>query len=66
MDREVVKELLQFHLARDIKNELDKILFNKEYRQEMLKNFEELSDKVGKPGASTRAARSMFQFITKN
>jgi lipid-A-disaccharide synthase len=66
MDREVVKELLQFNLARNIKHELDKILNNKDYRQKMIKDFDELSDKVGKPGASVRAAKSMFQFIKEN
>lgn len=66
MDREVVKELLQFNLAKNIKTELGKILFDEKYRQTMLKDFDELINKIGKPGASMRAANSMYHFISKN
>jgi lipid-A-disaccharide synthase len=65
MDREVVKELLQFHLAREIKNELGKILNDSDYRQKMLSDFEELLEKVGKPGTSERVAKSMYQFLSQ-
>jgi lipid-A-disaccharide synthase len=66
MGREVVKELLQFNLAQNIKTELDKILYNEKYRQKMLKDFNELVNKIGKPGASARAAKSMYHYISKN
>jgi lipid-A-disaccharide synthase len=63
MDREVVKELLQFNLVRDIKNELQKILSDINYRQKMLSDFDELIEKVGKPGTSERVAKSIYQFL---
>jgi lipid-A-disaccharide synthase len=66
MDREVVRELLQFNLARNIKTELDRILHDDDYKNSMLKNFDELKIKIGQPGASIRAAKSMYQFITNN
>ncbi len=66
MDREVVKELLQFNLARDIKSELDKILCDAEYANCMIKDFVELKEKIGQPGASARAAESMYHFISIN
>jgi lipid-A-disaccharide synthase len=65
MDREIVKELLQFHLARDISKELQKILTNTSYRKKMLSDFDELLVKVGKPGTSERVAKSMYQFLSK-
>jgi lipid-A-disaccharide synthase len=63
MEREVVKELLQFNLSRNIKSELVNILFNKEYKQKMLEDFDELAKKIGGPGTSARVAKSIFQFL---
>jgi lipid-A-disaccharide synthase len=63
MNHEVVKELLQFHLARDIKRELQKILSDTNYRQKMLSGFDDLLLKVGKPGTSERVAKSMYQYL---
>jgi lipid-A-disaccharide synthase len=63
MESEVVKELLQFHLSRDIKNELQKILSDIKYRQKMLTGFDDLIVKVGKPGTSERVANSMYHFL---
>ncbi len=39
LDKAAVKELLQENLARDIKTELDLLLFDGNYRSEMLKNY---------------------------
>ncbi|MBN1598651.1 MAG: lipid-A-disaccharide synthase [Bacteroidales bacterium] len=66
MDRLVVKELLQFNLARDIKNELDLLLFNNDYQNRMLSSFAQLSEKIGKPGTSERIAKSMYQYLISN
>jgi lipid-A-disaccharide synthase len=63
MDHEVVKELLQFNLARDIKTELDNILFNKEYRQQMLDHYDSLKARVGLPGVSGRVAERMLSLL---
>jgi lipid-A-disaccharide synthase len=65
MDREVVKELLQFNLSRDITSELQKLLNDSVYRQKMLSDFDELLVKIGKPGASERVAQSMYQFLNQ-
>jgi len=66
MDREVVKELLQFKLERDIKNELNKILNDTEYRQQMLDDYKLLREIVGDPGTSERVANSMFGYLSKH
>jgi lipid-A-disaccharide synthase len=65
MNREVVKELLQFHLARNIINELQKLLNDKDYRNRMLSEFDELQSIVGKPGTSERVANSMYKFLSQ-
>jgi lipid-A-disaccharide synthase len=63
MNREVVKELLQYNLARDIKTELDRILFDMPYRQQMMKDYESLIEKAGKPGVSDRVAKRILELL---
>jgi lipid-A-disaccharide synthase len=63
MDKTVVKEYLQFGLARDIKNELNLILNNKDYYNKMLGEYDKLIEFVGEPGSSKRAAEHIFNFI---
>lgn len=64
MDREVVKELIQdeFNEA-SIKNELNKLLHDKSYRQTMLDNFAELQRKLGGMGASRKTAELMVNYL---
>ncbi len=64
MDKEVVRELLQFGLARDIRSELKRLLDDAPYRSQMMENFEILSNMIGEPGTSGRVARSMFKYLT--
>jgi lipid-A-disaccharide synthase len=63
LDQEAVKELLQQHLSGDIKTELDKILFNKLYRENMLHHYKVLSEKMGEPGVASRVAGHIHQII---
>lgn len=63
MDKTVVREFLQFGLARKIKNELRQILSNEEYYSAMLQNYDQLIELVGKPGSSKRAAQHIFNFL---
>ncbi len=65
MDKQVVKELIQYDLNRDnIIKELDKILNDEVYRNNMLKEYDVLSTKLGGVGASDRAASMMFEELT--
>lgn len=66
MDKEVVKELLQFKLASKIKKEMNSILYDDEYKQKMLDNYTELKNKVGTSGVSKRTATLMYQYLTDN
>ncbi|UJH89829.1 lipid-A-disaccharide synthase [Antarcticibacterium sp. 1MA-6-2] len=63
MDKEVVRELIQKDLNRkNLKTELNKIL-NKEYKQTILKQYDELEEKLGGTGASENTARLIFEDI---
>lgn len=61
VDREVVKELLQNDLAKKIKNELDLILSDTEYREKMLAGYNEVKLRLGEPGASKRTAEQIVE-----
>jgi lipid-A-disaccharide synthase len=66
MGKEVVKELLQFGLSKDICEELRKILYNADYRQAMLNHFIELRKLVGTPGTSGRVGKRMVELLTES
>lgn len=63
LDKEVVKELLQHNLTRDIITELKEILENSAYRHRMLQNYAQLQQQYGKSGASERVARTMIALL---
>lgn len=63
MSKSVVREILQFNVAEKIKNELNLILGNDEYHKEMMKNYDQLSEKIGKAGCSERAAKHIFNYL---
>ncbi|MBU0764367.1 MAG: lipid-A-disaccharide synthase [Bacteroidetes bacterium] len=65
MDKEVVKELIQDDLTPlNLKEEMDKILFNSDFRAGMLDEFRKLRTELGGPGASGRAAELMYTALT--
>ncbi len=58
MDRPVVKELIQNDLtAENISRELDLLLHDTTYRNQMIKTYEELIRDLGSGGASLRTAQ---------
>lgn len=66
MNKEIVKELIQsdFNEVR-LKMELNQLLSEGPYRNTMLKNLEELAEKLGGQGASYRAASLMIRYLGK-
>ncbi len=67
MDAEIVKELIQFDMnPKTLKSELNKILFDNNYRQKMLDNYEELCKKLGGTGASERVAQLLYHYLQKD
>lgn len=62
MDKLIVKELIQHTCTKEmITEELNQILFEKEYRSQMFHNYQLLNEKLGGPGASARFARMIYQ-----
>ena len=66
MDKEIVKELIQAELNEsNLKIELEKLLVDST-RNEMLKNYSELTQKLGGVGASKKAAQLMYSYLTNS
>ncbi|RZA02952.1 MAG: lipid-A-disaccharide synthase [Sphingobacteriaceae bacterium] len=66
MDALVVKELIQEDCSpQKIGTELDAILNNGNYRQQMLDNYDELDKRMGQPGASARTAELIIKYSSK-
>jgi lipid-A-disaccharide synthase len=66
MDRAVVKELIQEDCStQNIRAELDNILNNTSYRKKMLADYDQLDDKMGKPGASVKTAELITRYAQK-
>lgn len=66
LDKEAVKELVQNTFKKEyLVKELDQILNNIEYRQQMLDNYAELMHRIGKPGASEKAAQLIFNALNE-
>ncbi|MBN1651315.1 MAG: lipid-A-disaccharide synthase [Bacteroidales bacterium] len=64
MDKEIVKELIQYDLTIDnLAGELRKILHDSKYRSAMLNNYEQLINRLGSGGASTEAANQVIQLL---
>jgi len=67
MDAEVVKELIQFDMnAEKLETELNKILYDKAFRQQMLNNYEGLRKKLGGTGASERVAQLLYNYLQED
>ncbi|MBU8893941.1 MAG: lipid-A-disaccharide synthase [Bacteroidales bacterium] len=64
MNTEVVKELLQFDMNPGmVKEELDKIIFNTVYRNNMLDDYKQLREVLGGTGASERVAKLIYDYL---
>ncbi|MFH1120724.1 MAG: lipid-A-disaccharide synthase [Bacteroidota bacterium] len=64
MDKQIVKELIQKDLSRqNLKEELNRLLFDDAYRQSMISDYELLRHKLGDTGASARAAAFISAFV---
>ncbi len=67
LDKPAVKELVQADLtSENIKTELDLILNNKQHREDILKDYASLYDKLGGVGASKRMAEQLFNYLKLN
>lgn len=63
-ERKVVTELIQDDFTpNNIREELNKIKSGESGRLEVLKGYQEILDKIGKPGASKRTAEKMIAYL---
>jgi lipid-A-disaccharide synthase len=66
MDRLVIKELIQRDLNKiTLKNELNRLLFDKVRRAQLEKDYKELKRKLGGVGASKNTAKKMVEILSK-
>ena len=64
MDKKIIVELIQSDLnTENLKIELGKILSDKNYRKEILRNYKKLKEKLGGSGASQNAAKIILEII---
>jgi len=67
MDRKVISELIQHDFNRNnLTRELKEILFDRPTRENILKDYDALKQKLGNKGASAKAARMIVQYLKKN
>ena len=61
MDDEIIKELIQHDLTENnLKQELNKLLFDTEYKTTLKSNYKKLKEKLGGVGASKRLAELIY------
>ena len=64
--REIVQELFGARFTeQEIDAELRRILLDREYRQSMLNGYDEVIDRLGKPGAAEKAAEGIIKALGK-
>ncbi len=65
MDRPIIKEFIQDDVTvENLKQELDRLLFDKGYRSQQQLEYDMLRQKLGGKGASKRTAKLMFKYLT--
>ncbi len=64
MDREIVREYIQVKMTfKNVKNEMQKLLYDKKYREKIKNDYERLKEFMGQPGCSQRAANKMISLL---
>jgi len=64
LGKSAVLELIQKKMTlKKVKKELEKLLFDSEYRNEILNNYSRLKVLLGEPGSSKRTAEKMIELL---
>ena len=64
MNREIVREFIQVKMTfKNVKAEMDRLLFNEEYREKIFNEYKRLKERMGEPGCSRRAAEQMVNLL---
>lgn len=61
----LVLEVLQRDLTERVINEMNKLLFEEEYRNKMMEGYREIENKLGSPGVSDRLGRRIVELLKK-
>jgi len=65
MKREIVREFIQMKMTLgNVKAEMEKLLFDENYRQKILTDYVRLKELMGEPGSSKRAAQKMVEMLS--
>jgi lipid-A-disaccharide synthase len=64
MNREIVSEYIQAKMTfKNVKAEMEKLLFNLNYREKILNDYSRLREMMGEAGCSKRTALKMAEFL---
>lgn len=64
MNRMIVPEYIQARMTLpNVNNEMQKLLFDENYREKIQIDYQLLADKMGEPGCSKRAAEQMIELV---
>ena len=67
MNREIVREYIQVKMTLgNVQSEMQKLLYDEDYRTKILNDYDLLAERMGEPGCSKRAARKMTKLLTLN
>ena len=67
MEKKIIQELIQTRLTTlNLKKELERILYDKNYRKRILTDYENLHKRLGNGGASLRAAKIIYSLNKSN
>lgn len=67
LDKEAVVELIQKDMTvKKVQAELNKLLYDYDYRSKMIKDYIQLKQLIGEPGCSKRAAEKIHQTLKLN
>jgi lipid-A-disaccharide synthase len=65
MKREIVREFIQMKMTlENVKAEMEKLLFDDNYRHKILTDYNRLKEIMGEPGSSKRAALKMVDILS--
>lgn len=64
MNKIIVNEYIQTKMTlKNVKAEMKKLLFDKEYRDKIFENYNRLNELMGEPGGSKRTAQKMIELL---
>jgi len=64
MNKVIIKEFIQMKMTfKNVKTEMEKLLYDENYREKILKGYQQLKEILGETGSSKRAAQKMVELL---